>query len=166
MSWITRPERPDELFKVGISDKSFVALAKHGKLWSDVRQNGTCYGLLASEVREAIDDPQRFYVLDYGLASWRKYFAQEKNLPVYVAAGSDATLASRLALANRPDRLSGALEAQAELEAWFEENAEAVRIINEDKCLEQAAAAIEAAARSWADGGTLSPQGRLCASDR
>jgi len=149
ISWITRPERPDELFKVGISDRSFEELARCGKLWSDVEQNGFRYGLLTSEVREAISDPQQFYVLDYGLGSWRKYFAQEKNLAVYVAAESDATLGARLSQSGRADRLPGALEVKAELDAWCRENPEVVRVVNEDGALDRTAAVIEVAARSW-----------------
>ncbi|WP_128002623.1 hypothetical protein [Piscinibacter defluvii] len=150
ISWITRPERPDERFKVNISDRSYEELARCGKLWSDVEQNGHRYGLLTSEVRAAIDDPRRFYVLDYGLTSWRKYFANEKCLAVYVAAGSDATLTARLARSGRMDRLQGALESQAELEAWCQENRAVVKIVNEDHALEQAAAEIATAARFWA----------------
>jgi len=154
MSWITRPERADELFKVSISDRSFEELAKCGKLWSDVEQNGYRYGLLTSEVRQAIDDPQRLYVLDYSLAFWRTYFANEKNLVVYVAAESDATLSARLARSGRSERLQGALKAQAELEAWCQENRAVVRVINEDDALERTADEIVAAAKNWANQAT------------
>jgi len=150
MSWITRPERPYELFKVSISERSYDELVRCGKLWSNVEQNGYRYGLLTSEVREAINDPRRFYVLDYSLASWRKYFAEEITFAVFVAAVNDATLTARLARSGRIDRLPGALESQAELEAWCQENRAVFKIVNEDHALEHTAAEIEAAARLWA----------------
>lgn len=156
ISWLTRPERPDELFKVSISPSSFDMLAKHGKLWSDIEQNGHRYGLLGCEVRQAIDDPQQFFVLDYGLSSWQRYFVGVPNLPVYVAAGSDASLTRRLVHAGRPDRLAGALRAQDELEAWSSANRSAVRIVNADDSLERTVAEIEEAARAWASKSKLS----------
>jgi guanylate kinase len=149
ISWITRPERAEEMFKVSISDRSFEELARCGKLWSNVEQNGFRYGLLTSEVREAIDDPQQLFVLDYGLASWRRYFAKEKGLAVCVAAGSDATLSARLDRIGRIDRIEGALKDQAELDAWCQENRAVVRVVNEDGALERTAEEIVAAAKRW-----------------
>lgn len=151
ISWLTRPERSDEQFKVCISPTSFDMLAKQGKLWSDIEQNGHRYGLLASEVRQALDDPRRFYVLDYGLSSWHQYFAAEPNLPIYVAPESDATLLERLTRAERHERIAGAKQAQSELEAWHSRTPGVYRVVNKDGCPAEAAAAVEAAARVWAE---------------
>lgn len=150
ISWLTRPERSDEQFKVSISPTSFDMLAKQGKLWSDVEQNGHRYGLLSSEVRQALDDPSRFYILDYSLPSWRKCFASEPNLPVYVASDDDATLRERLFRAGRPERIASAEQVRLELEAWHASTLNVPRIVNNEGRPEEAAAAVQAAAWAWA----------------
>lgn len=152
ISWLTRPERPDELFKISISSSSFDMLAKQGKFWSDVEQNNFRYGLLWCEIRQAIDDPKRFYVLDYSLSSWKRYFADEPTFPVYLGVSSEASLAQRLVSAGRSERLAGALDSQRELDAWHKEHSDVIRILNHDGCAEQAAAEVATAASAWVDG--------------
>lgn len=120
ISWITRPERDDEEFKVAVSNRSYEMLKRHNMLWSDVQQNGHSYGLLRLEVQQAIRDMSALYVVDYGLASRQKYFLDHPHLPVLIAPDQNAALERRLRSAGRLDRLSGALTANAELQEWFE----------------------------------------------
>lgn len=152
MSWITRDERPDDTFKVTISRKSYAMLAFHEMLWSDIEQGGHEYGLLRSEIRKAIDDPEKLYVVDFGLASRRQYFSDIKHLPIYIAAENDADLTRRLSAAGRPDRINNALVSVRELEEWFETHGSkegAIREINRNGKLNDVAKKVDQAARDW-----------------
>lgn len=152
MSWITRDERPDDTFKVSISRKSYAMLTSHNMLWSDIEQGGHGYGLLRSEIREAIGDPETLYVVDFGLASRREYFSDTKHLPVYVAAESDEDLIQRLMAAGRPDRIDNALVNIRELEEWFKTHGGkegAIREVNRNGLLEDVATRVDHAARTW-----------------
>lgn len=152
ISWITRAERNEDLYKVSVSEKSYQMLRSHGKLWSDAYQHGANYGLLRSEVTFAIDEPSKLYVLDFALSARAKHLANIKHLAVYVSAESDACLTSRVVNAGRRERLEAAIEARRELDIWYSEAADKEgvrRIVNAEGRVAEVAAEINEIARLW-----------------
>jgi guanylate kinase len=153
ISWVTREERQNELFKVSISHPSYEMLANNGKLWSDVSQNGHRYGLLKDEINAALTDQEKFYIVDFGLISRAAHFSGTNHLAVYLAADSDDTLKARLVAAGRMCRVQEALAIQQELDRWFAETGiheGARRVINVDGRESEVCKAVEQIAREWA----------------
>jgi guanylate kinase len=149
ISFVTRPERAGDSFKVSISDFSYDMLRTTGKLWSDVTQGEYRYALLRSEVEMAICSPQVF-VVDFALASWRKYFSKLSHVSVYMTAETSETLQSRLISADRANRLESSLKSAQELEDWYFAEGlfnGTVRLINKTDCLEEAVVSIVEAAK-------------------
>lgn len=152
VSWITREERSDELFKVSISSKSYEMLASNGKLWSDVHQNEHRYGLLRDEINAALKDRSRFHIVDFGLSSRAAHFSDAKHLVVYLSTGSDAALKNRLISAGRPDRIQSALAVREELDNWYSESGVhegAKRVFNDDDRTKEVSAEINKIAKIW-----------------
>src|SRR5580704_6676377 len=72
-SYITRPVREEEDFKINISLAAFETLALHRKLWSDVKQFADRYGTLESEIAAAVRDSHAFHVLDFALDRHKEF---------------------------------------------------------------------------------------------
>lgn len=138
ISFVTRPERTGDSFKVSISECSYDMLRSAGKLWSDVTQGKYRYALLRSEVEMALRSSQIF-VVDFALASWRDYFAGVPHVSVYMAAETYVELESRLISAGRADRLESSLRSARELDEWYSAEGAAIgaiRLINRTECLQ------------------------------
>lgn len=153
ISWITREERANELFKVSISSKSYEMLATNDLLWSDVRQLGHCYGLLRNEINAALSDRSRFHIVDYGLAARTKYFSDVEHMVLYLTTDTEATLRTRITTAGRPERIQSAIHTQQELDIWYAEiglREGAKRVLNGTDRIDEVSAEINQIADTWA----------------
>ena len=147
ISYVTRPEREDDLYKISISSRSFQMLSELDKLWSDVEQGGYRYGLLRSEIELAVASSE-VWIVDFALSSWSKYFSAVDHLLISMQAESDEALRQRLIDSSRSSRIDSSIASNAELNDWIARGEQGVtlhQVINRTGSLSDAVAAIELA---------------------
>lgn len=107
-SYITRPPRAQDQFKVSISAAKYAELRATNQLFSDVSLLGHSYGVLACDIESAIADSSP-HVIDFSHSRRLDVFAQVPHLAVALLPESETELIRRLEEAGRSARKQDAL---------------------------------------------------------
>jgi guanylate kinase len=107
-SYITRPARAREMYKISISEAEYLRLRRAGELFSDLEQHGYCYGTSLQEITAALRDSVP-HVLDFTYTRRQEVFGGREHTAIALLPETDAELVRRLEEAGREDRIDQAL---------------------------------------------------------
>ena len=123
-SYITRPPREEDQFKISIDASAYDKLRASKQLFSDVSQLGHSYGVLTCDIESAIADSSP-HVIDFSHSRRLDVFAQVPHLAVALVPESEAELIRRLAVSGRSAREKDALADMAAVQREAREPSDA-----------------------------------------